>query len=91
MMKYLPVIGIALFGLNACVTLPDVYLIDRHTVMETEASGEWPELEARFREQVPAKGPANLEQEPSDERRERAFRMLNGEFPSQSANTQVSP
>jgi len=69
-----------LVGLSACVSLPDVYLIDRHTVMEEEASGEWPELEARFRQQAVKSGPTNLAEEPLEQRKERAFRVLNGEF-----------
>lgn len=71
---------ILLVGLSACVNLPDVYLIDRHTVMEEEASGEWPELESRFRQQAVKNGPTNLAEEPMERRRERAFRVLNGEF-----------
>lgn len=67
--------------LPACISPPDIYLIDRHTVMEAEASGEWPQLEQRFRQQVPAMGPTDLAKEPSQRRRERAFRILNGEFP----------
>jgi hypothetical protein len=67
-------------GLSACVNLPDVYLIDRHTVMEEEASGEWPELESRFRQQAVKSGPTNLAEEPMEQRKERAFRVLNGEF-----------
>jgi hypothetical protein len=70
-----------LVNLSACVNLPDVYLIDRHTVMEQEASGEWPELESRFRQQAVKSGPTNLAKEPTERRRERAFRVLNGEFP----------
>ena len=71
---------VVLLSLSGCVNLPDVYLIDRHTVMEEEASGEWPELEARFRQQAVKSGPTNLAKETTERRRERAFRMLNGEF-----------
>jgi hypothetical protein len=69
-----------LIGLSGCVSLPDVYLIDRHTVMEEEASGEWPKLEARFRQQAVKSGPTNLAKEPAERRKERAFKVLNGEF-----------
>ena len=31
--------------------VPDVYLVDRHTLMEADAAGEWPELETRLAEQ----------------------------------------
>jgi len=71
-----------LLPLGGCVSIPDVYLIDRHTVMEAEAAGEWPELENRFREQNPKLGPTNLSTEPNNARHERAFRVVNGEFPN---------
>ena len=74
-------VAFVLVSLSACVSLPDVYLIDRHTVMEEEASGEWPELESRFRQQAVKSGPTNLAEETVERRRERAFRVLNGEFP----------
>lgn len=66
--------------LNACVSLPDVYLIDRHTVMEAEASGEWPQIDQRVREQSIQPGPALLEKEPDSQRKARSLKMLNGEF-----------
>ena len=74
-------LGIGILSLSACVSLPDVYLVDRHTVMETEASGEWPQLEKRFKKQSLSKGPVNLAKEPSERRRDKAFKLLNGEFP----------
>lgn len=79
--------ALSFLSLSACVNLPDVYLIDRHTVMESEASGEWPQLEDQFRKQALSKGPTNLAKDPSERRRDRAFRILNGEFPVQSANS----
>lgn len=79
-------VGLAAILLSACVTLPDVYLVDRHTVMESEASGEWPELEQRFKKQSLSKGPVNLAKEPTERRRDSAFNMLNGEFPIADAS-----
>lgn len=78
--------GIGILSLSACVSLPDVYLVDRHTVMETEASGEWPQLEKRFKKQSLSKGPVNLVKEPSERRRDKAFKLLNGEFPVADAS-----
>ena len=74
----------SIFSLSACVSLPDIYLVDRHTVMETEASGEWPELEQRFRKNSLKMGATELAKEPDDLRRERAFRTLNAEFTAES-------
>lgn len=67
-------------NLSACVSLPDVYLVDRHTVMESEASGEWPKLEQRFHKEALKMGATDLAKEPDNQRRERAFRTLNTEF-----------
>jgi len=67
-------------SLSACVSLPDVYLVDRHTVMESEASGEWPKLEQRFQQKALKMGATDLAKEPDNQRRERAFRTLNAEF-----------
>jgi len=71
-------------SLSACVSLPDVYLVDRHTVMETEASGEWPKLEQRFRKEALKMGATDLVKEPDNQRRERAFRTLNAEFTAEN-------
>ncbi|MBU0675612.1 MAG: hypothetical protein KJ950_13300 [Proteobacteria bacterium] len=73
--------------MTACVQLPDVYLIDRQTVMESEASGEWPELEHRFRQEMPVKGPEDLPlDQPTLRQDEQTFRILNGEMvPAQSS------
>jgi len=71
---------IVIVSLAGCVALPDVYLIDRHTVMEAEASGEWPELEQRLSQQALKLGPEPLLINEEDPRKKRAFNVLNGEF-----------
>jgi len=76
----------ALLSLSSCISLPDIYLVDRHTVMEVEASGEWPELEQRFLSNSVNKGPVNLAKEPNEKRQDKAFNMLNGEFPMTGDN-----
>lgn len=42
-------------SLSACI--PDVYLIDRQTVLELEASGEWQELDQKYQTQTLSQGP----------------------------------
>ncbi len=71
-------------ALSACISLPDVYLIDRHTVMEAEASGEWPQVDQRFREHAIKPGPTALEADPNSPRKARSLEVLNGEFTSES-------
>ncbi len=88
-MKRLGII-VAAISMSSCISLPDVYLIDRQTVMEAEASGEWPQLEERFTHTTPKTGPTDLATEPSSKRRDRAFRVLNGEFPTNPSQAQSS-
>lgn len=71
-------------ALSACISIPDVYLIDRHTVMEAEASGEWPQVDQRFRQQAIKPGPTALEADPDSPRKARSLEVLNGEFTSDS-------
>lgn len=72
--------------LNSLV--PDVYLVDRHTLMEADAAGEWPELETRLNTQAIKKGsePYSGISEQLDE--QTGFRALNAEYaaPNQSEN-----
>lgn len=44
---------------SACV--PDIYLIDRQTVLELEASGQWPELDQKYKDAALKPGPMALE------------------------------
>lgn len=73
------------FAITGCSGLlnnlvPDVYLVDRHTLMEADAAGEWPELEARFREQAikESSEPYAGINEQLDE--QAGFRALNAEY-----------
>ncbi len=66
--------------------VPDVYLVDRHTIMEADAAGEWPELDQRLRQDID-QGPQAFAgvDEKLDE--QAAFRVLNDEYatPDQAA------
>jgi hypothetical protein len=55
-------------------------MIDAHTIMESEASGEWPELEKRFLEQQIKAGPVFFPKEGESARKKRVFTILNGDL-----------
>lgn len=65
--------------------VPDVYLVDRHTLMEADAAGEWPELEARLTQQAVknASEPYAGIDEQLDE--QTGFRALNAEYSQPNA------
>ena len=65
--------------LNALV--PDVYLVDRHTVMEADAAGDWPELEQRLRADL-NRGPQAFTGLDDQLEQEAAFQLLDDEYVS---------
>lgn len=69
--------------ISGCSLAPsvNVTLIDRHTVMESEAAGEWPHIEDSLHLH---KGPIPLADVNESKKEKRAFKMLNGEFTSKS-------
>ncbi|SFB87890.1 hypothetical protein SAMN05660443_0684 [Marinospirillum celere] len=74
-------------GLTGCANLlsslvPDVYLVDRHTVMEADAAGDWPELEQRLRSDIHS-GPQAFSGLDERLEEEAAFQVLNDEYVSE--------
>ncbi len=59
-MRFLSLLAFAsTLMVSACV--PDIYLIDRQTVLELEASGQWPELDQKYKDAALKPGPSALE------------------------------
>jgi hypothetical protein len=63
-------------GLTACV--PKIYVIDRQTVLEDEAAGEWPQFEKRLIPQTQEKTPTPQAQVRDSERKQKLYKVLNG-------------
>ncbi|MFK7160779.1 hypothetical protein V6U78_06985 [Marinospirillum sp. MEB164] len=61
--------------------VPDVYLVDRHTVMEADAAGAWPDLEARLLYGDLATGPLPLVEQGEGLEQHPDLQLLNAEFP----------
>jgi len=82
--QYRAIILIIYILLSGCSLSPsvEVILIDRHTVMESEASGEWPQIEKRLHLH---KGPIPLSDVNDSKRENKAFKVLNGEFSTTSS------
>ncbi len=61
---------------------PKVYVIDRQTVLQEEAAGEWPEFEKSLVPLVKHKDPIRFSQSPATEsdKSKRLYRVLNGEM-----------
>lgn len=80
MKKSIFAVTIAVISLPACVSVEAPPLIDSHTIMESEASGEWPELEKRFLKQQAKVGPIMYPREGESARKKRVFTILNGDL-----------
>jgi hypothetical protein len=58
---------------------PAVYLIDRQTVLELEASGEWQELDQVYQKKQLATGPLPLEKTKTKLAQNAVFTMTHGD------------
>lgn len=81
--KIVKIIGLALgliiFGsLMACA--PKLYVIDRHTIMEQEAAGDWPNFEDAVLKKSKKPGVTFLQKDSSSTKKKRVLNILNGEM-----------
>lgn len=65
---------------NSCVSIPNIYQHDRHTVLEAEAAGTWPQLDKQFLEAPISHHPEALDKVKPSVRQKKAHRILNGEI-----------
>ena len=63
---------------------PSLYFIDRHTVMEEEAAGEWLDLEQELLQNSKRPGATPLEKSTDQKKRQRVLSVLSGEFNNSS-------
>ena len=64
--------------LSACSA--KVYVLDRHTILEDEAQGDWPQFEKQLIEASKEKGPVALGKVEMSEKKQRLYHILNGEM-----------
>ena len=58
--------------------IPKIYVIDRQTVLENEAAGEWPQFEKKLLPATQQKTPTALEKTQETKSKHRQLRILNG-------------
>jgi hypothetical protein len=63
-----------------------VYMLDRQTVLEEEAAGEWPEMEARLKKQAKVSGATPFPSVEQSDAKKRRYSILTGE-----ATTELQP
>lgn len=75
--------------LSAC--LPDVYLIDRQTVLELEASGDWQELDAKYQAEALSQGPIPLEETNDRVENRQIFSMTHADLEKKAEEAAKKP
>lgn len=77
-------------GMTLAACAPKIYVIDRQTVLEQEAAGEWPEFEKELTEKSVVSGPVPFSKTPASAERRRLYNVLNGELAGENgAGTEV--
>ena len=72
-------LGILTVGLFVTACNPELYLIDRQTILELEASGEWPELDQKFKQEALRTGAIPLETTDDKAESRKVFSMTHGD------------
>jgi hypothetical protein len=81
----LAVISATLWGCS-----PSIHLIDRQTILEIEASGDWQELDRKFQDQEVASGPLPLEKTKTKGDRLKVFSMTHSDKNNENSKQQKS-
>ena len=78
-----PLLFACLLACAACS--PKIYINDRHTIMEDEAAGEWPQLEKEIVNQAKEQGPTAFQKTEINSRKKKLYNVLNGEMTTQKS------
>jgi len=78
-MKNLIIFSLLGLFFTACAT-PQIYIIDRQTVMEAEAGGEWPEAETQMTKVSQKAGPTFFAKTLDKNKNRKLQNVLNGEL-----------
>jgi len=77
---------ISLSLMTGCLTLEQPVFVDRHTIMEEDASGEWTDLEQKFMEDSLNPGPEPYEQIPESQKKKRVYSILDSDLSRSNTN-----
>jgi hypothetical protein len=69
---------LAFLFLTSCA--PKVYIVDRQTILEEDAAGEWPQFEKELLKKATSARPVPFSQVPLNSNRARLYNVLNGEL-----------
>jgi hypothetical protein len=93
-MKPISLLNLAMISAAiAIVTIgctPKVYVIDRQTVLEDEAAGEWPQFEKDLSPKSAARSPTPFSKTKTTAHKAKLYNILNGELVSKNTAAPLS-
>ncbi len=88
MIKWWICLSLATLAATACS--PKIYVIDRQTVLEEEAAGEWPQFEKALMQKTATGEATPYETVPVNARKRRLYNVLNGQLTADASEV-ISP
>ena len=79
---------LAIIALVAMGCTPKIYVVDRQTVLEDEAAGEWPEFEKELISKSAMRSPTPFSKTKTTTHKANLYNILNGEMVSAAPMTQ---
>lgn len=73
-------ISFALLLTSGCLTIEKPVFIDKQTMMEEDAGGDWPEFEKKYHSELLKKNPEAFDQVDDSKRKKRMYRILNSDL-----------
>ncbi len=89
MIKWWICLSLATLAATGCS--PKIYVIDRQTVLEEEAAGEWPQFEKAIMQKSATGEATPFETVPVNARKRRLYNVLNGELTADASKTIPQP
>lgn len=75
-----PSLAAALLWIGAAACAPKIYVVDRQTVLEQEAAGDWPEFDKELIAKSLSRGPAPLGKTAPSPQQRRLYNVPNGDL-----------
>jgi hypothetical protein len=84
-------LGLSLTLMALCACAPKVYVVDRQTILEEDAAGEWPQFEKELLKKSKSAGPVPFSHVPLNASRARLYNVLNSELVSTTSSDAATP
>ena len=84
-MTRFPLFAACALWLAATGCAPTIHVVDRHTILEDEAAGEWPDFDKQLESASTEPLPVPFPKTAVNAKRKRLYNVLDGEFVPQTS------